>query len=376
MTKNAIKISTNKAANIDSKNPVALCMTNIQSFAFIIISLLNFKNSDFQMIDMINQEIAEIFEAMADILEIKKVPWKPIAYRAAARTIKFMPKDVKDIYKEGGIKALEDIPGVGERLAEKIVEYIKTKKVKEYERLKKTIPAGLSALMNIPGLGPKKAYVLYKKLKIKSISDLKKALEEHKVRKIFGFGEKSEEKIEESVEETKAHKQRFPLNKVFPVASKIIFELKKLKEVEKIEAVGSLRRKELTIGDIDILTVSKNPGKVMNAFTSLPLVKKIVSKGQKKSQVILKNGMQADLRVFDKKSFGAAMQYFTGNKEHNVALRRIAIKKGYKLNEYGLYEGNKLIAGETEKDVYNALGLKWIPPEKRKNEGEIEEYQL
>ena len=325
-----------------------------------------------------NDEIADIFNSMADILEIQNVQWKPRAYRSAARQIRDTHTDLKILYKKGGIKALEEIPGVGEHMARKIEQYIKKGKIQEYEKLKRSIPQGLNAIMNVPGMGPKKAYVLYKKLNIKSLKDLKKAVEGHKVREIFGFGETSENKILDALGMTKAHKDRHPYKIVYPIANKIVEELKKLKETERVEAVGSLRRKEFTIGDIDILAISKNPGKVMEAFVKLPVVKKIIAKGPKKSVVILKNNMQADLRVFDKKSFGAAMQYFTGNKMHNIELRKIAIKKGYMLNEYGLFDRKtkKFIAGETEEEIYGKLGLKYIPPEKRKNEGEFERYSL
>lgn len=325
----------------------------------------------------INDEIADIFNSMADILEIQNVQWKPRAYRSAARQIKDARTDLRILYKKGGLKTLEEIPGVGEHMALKIEQYIKTGKIQLYEKLKKSIPAGLNAIMNVPGMGPKKAYVLYKKLNIKSLQDLKKAVEQHRVRKIFGFGETSENKILEALGMTKAHKDRLPYSSVYQIAKKIVDELKKYKEVQRVEMVGSLRRKENTIGDIDILAISKNPTKVMEAFVKLPFVKKVIAKGSKKSVVILKNGMQADLRVFDKKSFGAAMQYFTGNKMHNIELRRIAIKKGYMLNEYGLFDRKtkKLIAGETEEEIYNKLGLKYIPPEKRRNEGEIEAFK-
>ena len=319
-----------------------------------------------------NEDIARIFEHMADILEIQNVQWKPRAYRTAARQIRDFHTDLSVLYKKSGIKAFREISGVGEHMARKIEEYIKTNKIQSYEKLKKSIPAGLSAIMNVPGMGPKKAYVLYKKLNIKTLADLKKAVESGKVRNIKGFGLTSEEKIEESLGFEKTHKNKIPYSKVYPIAKKMVNELKK-KGINKVEIAGSLRRKEATIGDIDLLAISNNPVKVMNAFTKLKLVKKVIAKGQKKSVVILKNEMQADIRVFDKNSFGAAMQYFTGNKAHNIALRRIAIKKGLKLNEYGLFKGTTIIAGDNEKDIYSKLGLKYIPPEKRKGMNEIEE---
>ncbi len=321
-----------------------------------------------------NSEVADIFDSMADILELQNVQWKPRAYKTAARQIRDVHTDLKILYRKGGVKSLREISGVGEHMARKIEEYIKTGKIQSYEKLKKSIPEGLNAIMNVPGMGPKKAHVLYTKLRIKTLSDLKKAVETHKVRIIPGFGETSESKIRESISMTKTHREKQPYSKVYPSAKRIAGELRKLKEVEKLEIGGSLRRKEHEIGDIDLLAVSKNPRKVMDAFAKLPIVKKILAKGEKKSVVILKTGVQADLRVFDKKSFGAAMQYFTGNKSHNIELRRIAIKKGYMLNEYGLFDRKtkKIIAGETEEEIYNKLGLRIIPPEKRKNRGEIE----
>ncbi len=316
---------------------------------------------------MSNEEIITIFNEMADILEIQKVQWKPAAYRAASRGIRELREDLKAVYRRGGIKELDSIPGVGAGIAKKIAEYIKTGKIKEYENLKKSIPAGLRAIMDIPGMGPKKAYLVYKKLKIKSLDDLKRAVEAHKVSKLPGFGALSEKKLLESLGMIKSHKKRQAIAKVLPIANKIVNAIKKMKEVEKIMVAGSLRRKEPTIGDIDILAVSSNPKKVMEKFVSLPVVKKVLAKGAKKSIVILKNNMQADLRVFDRKSFGAALQYFTGSKTHNIELRRIAIKKGYKLNEYGLFKAGKRIAGEKEEDIYRILGVKYIKPEQRKS---------
>lgn len=314
----------------------------------------------------INEDIIKIFSEMADILEIQNVQWKPRAYRTAAMAIRDLREDLAAIYKREGFEGLENVPGVGEGIANKIIEYIKTGKIKEHERLKKAIPIGLRTIMDVPGMGPKKAHTLYKKLDIRTMNDLKKAINQHKVSRISGFGELSEQKIKESLGMRKAHKEKYQIAKVIPVANSIISSLKKMKEVEKIIAAGSIRRKEKEIGDIDLLGVSKNPKKVMDTFTGLPIVKKIIAKGVKKSVVILKNNMQADLRVFDKKSFGAALQYFTGSKLHNIELRRIAIKKGYKLNEYGLFRKNKMIAGEKEEDIYRKLGVKYLPPEKRK----------
>ncbi|MEM2174993.1 MAG: DNA polymerase/3'-5' exonuclease PolX [Candidatus Micrarchaeia archaeon] len=318
-----------------------------------------------------NLEIARIFYEMADILEMQNVEWKPRAYRKAAKAIESLPIEVDEIYKKEGIDGLKKIPGVGERLAKKIEEYIKTGKISEYEELKKSLPRGLEKLLEIPGLGPKKIMVLYKKLGVKSIEDLKRVIEEGKVARLPGFGEKSQENILRGIEIFERGQERLLLSTAINISNEIINELKSVGGVEKIEAVGSLRRMKETVGDIDILVVAKDPMKVMNKFTSLKNVERVLAKGEKKSMVILSGNIQADVRVFNKDEFGAALQYFTGNKEHNIELRKIAISKGYKLNEYGLFKGNKKIAGEDEKKIYEILVSNYIPPELRENRGEI-----
>jgi len=321
---------------------------------------------------MKNQELVRIFYDIADILEIKNVEWKPLAYRKAARAIEVLGEDVEEIYKKDGIKGLKEIPGVGERIAEKIEEFIKTNKIKEYEKLKKTIPRHLTELMEIPGLGAKKAKKLYERLHIKSIKELEKAAKQHKISGLETFKEKSEENILKGIELIKKGKGRILLGVALPMARNIIEELKTLKDVKDISVAGSLRRMEETIGDIDILAISSNPKKVMDKFTSLKEVSRILAMGETKSMVILENGMQADIRVLDKKSYGAALQYFTGNKGHNIRLRELAIKKGYKLNEYGLFKKDKYICGRTEGEIYKNLGLDYIEPELRNNTNELE----
>jgi len=319
-----------------------------------------------------NLEIARIFYEMADILEMQNVEWKPRAYRKAAKSIESLPIDVSEIYKKEGFEGLMKIPGVGERLAKKIEEYILTGKIREYEKLKKSLPRGLETLIEIPGLGPKKAVLLFKKLNIRTIEDLKKAANEGKIAKLPGFGEKSQENILKGIELFERGQQRLLLSNAITIANEIIEELKKVKGIEDIEPVGSLRRMKETVGDIDILVVAKNPSAVMDKFVSLKNVERVLAKGEKKSMVILKGNIQADVRVFERDEFGAALQYFTGSKEHNIELRKIAIKKGYKLNEYGLFKGNKKVAGENEEEIYKILVKNYIPPELRENRGEIE----
>ncbi len=323
---------------------------------------------------MKNQEIAGIFYEIADILEIKQVQWKPRAYRKAAGSIEALSEDIEEIYRKKGIDGLMEIPGVGERLAKKIEEFIKTGKVREYARVKKLIPSGLANLIDIPGMGPKKALFLSKKLGIKTVADLEKAIKEKKIEKLKGFGEKSEENIEKGIEIFRKGRERIVLGHALTTANNIKEQLKKFKEAHKIEVCGSLRRMLETIGDVDILMTASKPEPIMDFFTKMPDVARVVSKGSTRSTVLLKGNLQVDIRVVEDKSFGAALQYFTGSKEHNIKLREIAIKKGLKLNEYGLFEKktNKMIAGSSEEEIYKKLGLDFILPELRENRGEIE----
>lgn len=321
---------------------------------------------------MHNEEIAAIFYKIADMLEMQDVQWKPRAYRAAANAIESLGKPVELIYKEGGLKALEEIPGVGEALAKKIKEMVKTGKLKHYEKLRKSLPINLDELETVPGLGPKKLMVLYKELGIRNLRDLKKAAEQHKIAGLRGFAEKSEQEILKAVAANGVKSERVALSVALPVANEIVERLRKLKEAEKVEAAGSLRRRRLTIGDIDILVASEKPVIVSKAFVSMPSVKKVLGSGETKSSVVLQNGVQSDLRVVKPAQWGSALQYFTGSKAHSIALRKIAIKKGLKLSEYGVFKGGKVIASKTEGEVYNSLGLDYIKPELRENEGEIE----
>jgi len=331
---------------------------------------------------MLNSELAKIFYDTADILEILGVAWKPIAYRKAARTIESLKDPVRDIYEHGGIAGLQELPGIGEGIAKKIVQFIETGKIIEYEKLKAKLPAGFSELLEITGLGPKKVKILYQKLKIKSVGDLEKATHQHRLAKLSGFGTKTEENILAGIGQYKLRRQRMLLGEALPAANLLVAQLKKLKEVKIAEPAGSLRRRKETVGDIDILVVPINEkpktiNKIMAQFTSLPDVQRILAKGNTKSSVILRNGIQSDVRVIPEKSFGAALQYFTGNIDHNIKLRGIAIKKSYKLSEYGLFarKTNKYVAGKTEEEVYKKLGLRYIEPELRENAGEIEAAQ-
>ncbi|MFH1841196.1 MAG: DNA polymerase/3'-5' exonuclease PolX [Candidatus Nealsonbacteria bacterium] len=321
---------------------------------------------------MKNQEIASILFKISEYLEMGEIDFKPYAYQKAAIGLDNLEEDVEEIYKEGGIKALEEIPGVGKSIAEKIEEYLKNGKIKYYEQFKKKYPIKLEEISAVEGMGPKKAKMLFQKLGIRNLKDLERAAKNHKIAPLFGFGEKTEKNILEGIAFLKRSKGRFLLGEILPKAEEVFEKLKKLKEVEEINFAGSLRRMKETIGDVDILVVSKHPLKVMDFFVGFPGIEKVWGKGTTKSSVRTKEGFDMDVRVVPKKSFGSALQYFTGSKEHNIALRRIAIDKGFKLNEYGLFKGKEVIAGKTEKEVYKILGLQWIPPEMRENQGEIE----
>ncbi|MBI4141321.1 DNA polymerase/3'-5' exonuclease PolX [Candidatus Woesearchaeota archaeon] len=326
---------------------------------------------------MKNLEIAQIFYHIADILELQQIQWKPQAYRKAARSLETLSESIEDIYQKGGINALKDIPGIGENLAKKIEEYINTNHIKEYEKLKKTLPKGIEEIMHVQGLGPKKALKLSKKLNITSLQQLEKAAHQGSIQKIEGFGEKSEQDILRGIGLVKKSQERMLLGDILPIARDLVKRLQTLKENKQLEISGSLRRMKETVRDIDILAISTNQQKVMKFFTTLPDVKTILAHGKTKSAIVLNNGIQADIRVLPRQSYGAALQYFTGNKDHNIKLRNIAIKKGYKLSEYGIFDTktNKYICGHNEQEVYKALGLQYIEPELRENTGEIEAAQ-
>ncbi|MFH1714199.1 MAG: DNA polymerase/3'-5' exonuclease PolX [Candidatus Nealsonbacteria bacterium] len=321
---------------------------------------------------MINKELAKIFFEIADYLDMDEVSFRPQAYRKAANSLEVMEENVGDIYKKGGIKALENISGVGKNIAKRIEEYLKKGKIQYYERFKKRLPLNLEELNRVEGMGPKRAKLLYSKLGVRDLKTLEKAAKSHKIASLDGFGEKTEKNIIEAINFLKRSKGRFLLGEILPSVKEIQEKLESQKEIEQISPAGSVRRKKETIGDVDILVATKNPKKIADFFVSLPGIVKIWGKGQTKSSIRMKEGFDVDLRVLRKKSYGSALQYFTGSKEHNIALRRIAIQKGLKLSEYGLFKGRDMIAGWSEEGVYKALGLLWIEPELRENQGEIE----
>ncbi len=327
-----------------------------------------------------NQEIAKIFKEIAIILEADNVPFKPQAYERAAEVIDSLGEDVKETYKRGGLKALEEIPGVGVSLAEKIEEYIKKGRIKYYDGLKKKMPVDITGLKAVEGLGPKRIKELYQKLKIKNVKDLEKAIQTGKVGRLEHFGRRSEENLLRGLKFLKKETGRVILGYILPLAREIEETLKKVPGVKEAVVAGSIRRRQETIGDIDILAIAKDSKKVMGVFTHLPEVESVQSLGPTRSTVRLKVGLEADLRVVPEESFGAALQYFTGDKTHNIKMRERAIARGLKLNEYGLFKSQKSkvksqklirVAGRSEEEIYRALGLDYIEPELRTDSGEL-----
>ncbi len=300
------------------------------------------------------------------------VAFKPRAYEKVAEAIAGLEEDIAAIYKRGGLKALGEIPGVGASIAEKIEEFIKTGKIKYHEELKKATPVELHELRRIEGLGPKKIKHLYDALGIKNLTDLRKALEAGKIKSLTGFGEKSEANLLKGLGFLEKSGNRYIWSDAEPTIEIIKSRLEKLRGVDQAVVAGSFRRHKETIGDADILVSAADAKIVMDYFVEMSEVINVIAKGETKSSVKLRGGMNVDVRVVDKKSYGAALNYFTGSKDHNVRLRQIAIDKGLKLNEYGLWRGDKMIAGATEEEVYKTLGLQYIPPEMREDTGEIQ----
>ncbi len=321
---------------------------------------------------MTNQEIAGILYEMAALWEMLGVEFKPRSYEKAAQGVEGHGDSLLEAYKKNGIKGLQEVPGVGKGIAGHIEELLKTGHYKEYEQLKKKIPVDISNLMRVQGLGPKNIKTLWEKLEIRTLDDLERAAKAQKIRALPQFGQKSEEKILRGIEFLKQSGGRQLLGTLLPVIRDLEKTIAGFSEVERAAFAGSARRRRETVGDIDLLAVSSKPEAVVERFLALPAIEHVYGKGPTKINVRLKNGVDADLRIIPAKSFGAALCYFTGSKDHNIKLREIAIKKGYKLNEYGLFKGGKFIAGRTEEELYRELGLSYVEPELRESTGEIE----
>jgi DNA polymerase (family 10) len=319
---------------------------------------------------MDNREIAQILEGIGKILEIKEEnPFKVRAYQNAARAIEGLATEVGTLVRE---KKLGEIPGIGPALEEKLTELVNTGRLEYYESLRKEVPAGVLEMIKIPSLGPKKAKVLWKEEGISSIEALKKACLEDKLLKLKGFGAKSQQKILEGIEFLSRHVGQFLLADVLPVARELLAYLELSRDVVRSSLAGSARRWKEVVKDIDLLASSGSPEKVMKYFIEAPGVAEVLAQGDTKTSVRLKSGLQVDLRVVSDPQFPTALNYFTGSKEHNVALRLLAQKKGLKVSEYGLFKGSESIECKTEEDLYERLGLPYFPPEMRENTGELD----
>lgn len=319
-----------------------------------------------------NEEVARVLDEIGDLLEILgESSFRVGAYHKAAMNIRSMPRSIRDVYESG---ELQKIPGVGAHLAERIGILITTGKLPYLEDLKKKVPPSLTELMSIPGLGGKKAKKLYDELNVTSIAELKRAIEKHELRDLPGMGAKTEENIIRGIRQLEQLSARTLLFQALPISEEIVNQLRARPFVKRVDAAGSLRRLKETVGDIDLLCSSAEPRKVMDYFTSLPQVAYTIARGDKKSTIVVTSGYQIDLRVVAPEEFGAALQYFTGSKSHNIHVREIAKKHGLKINEYGVFkvDTNERVAGATEDEVYGYLGLDTPPPVLREDRGEIE----
>lgn len=328
---------------------------------------------------MINNKIADIFQEIGDILEIQdENPFRIRSYQRASQIVRNLATDLAELYKKDP-KEIRKIKGIGEDLYKKIVEIIETGECKMLKELLKHFHPGLLDMLKLRGIGPKKVKLIYLNLGIKDLKTLEKAAQEGKLRDLPGMGAKTEEEILKSIKDLKRYSERTLLPHALDEANLIIDYMKKNSHVNKIEYAGSLRRRKETIGDIDILvtTKAKNHTKktvksIMDHFIKYHHTSDVLAHGPTKSSIVLDTGIQVDLRVLEQKSFGAALHYFTGSKAHNIAMRNLAKKKGLKLSEYGVFKGKKMVAGKTETEVFKSVGLPYIIPELRKNDGEIE----
>ncbi|MGB9626920.1 MAG: helix-hairpin-helix domain-containing protein, partial [Phycisphaerae bacterium] len=323
---------------------------------------------------MANQELANIFSQMADLLELKgEDAFRVNAYRKAARAVEGLTEDVADLLAAG---KLDSVPGIGKSTAQKIAQYVKEGRIDKHAELLASVPRGLPALLQIPGLGPKKIQAAWKKLHVESLDDLKKAIDSGKLAELPGFGARSVENIRQGIEFLERSAGRTPLGVAWPVASALAEALKAAAGLPRVEIAGSLRRGRETIGDVDLLCTSPRGEEVIRTFTTLAMVKAVRAAGDTKGTVLVETpaggDLQVDLRVVPAESFGAALQYFTGSKEHNIRLRELAAGKKWKLNEYGLFDGDRQIAGRDEAGIYRKLGLPFIEPELREDRGEVE----
>src|SRR5690349_5373604 len=321
---------------------------------------------------MNNRQLAEAFTMIADLLEIKgENIYKTLAYRKAADSLLSLGREASEYWKEG---KLEDIPGVGKAISGKIDAFLSTGKLGFLEKLKQEIPPDLATWMKVPGLGPKKIAMIHKTLKITTLAELEAAAKEGKLRSLPGMGAKSETAILEGIGSLSRRSGRISIGRAYPLAHEIIDVLKKVKGVVDAQPAGSLRRMRSTIGDLDILVAAKDSAAVMEAFTTLPRISRVLGKGETKSSIEFSSGIRAQVWVHPPEKFGTALQYATGSKDHNVQLRQLALDKGLSLSEHSFAKtnGKGEIFCATEEEVYKTLGLQWIPPELREGRDEVQ----
>lgn len=321
---------------------------------------------------IVNSDIADIFNKVADLLDIEGAnQFKVRAYRNAAWNIQGLTESLADMVKQK--KDLTELPGIGDELAKKIQEIVRTGSLNYLKKLEKQIDPNLTELLHVNGLGPKRVGQIYRELNITSVDELKKAAKEHKIQKLDGFGKKIEDKILEDLKDKKEEKNRKNLLQADDIAESLIKYLKKCSEINQLIIAGSYRRHKETIGDLDILVTSNKPKKVINHFIHYDEVKEVLSKGSTKSTIILHQDFQVDLRVVKEDSYGSALLYFTGSKAHNIKLRNMAQDENYKINEYGMFKDeDKKVAGKNEEEIYKVLNIEYIEPELREDRGEIE----
>ena len=323
---------------------------------------------------VLNSDVARIFNRMADLLEMESAnAFRVRAYRNAARTIASLPRGVSEMVQAG--ESLDDLPGIGKDLAAKIKEIVETGSFSQLQEIEKETPPELTEIMKIPGLGAKRVYALYTDLGVTSVEDLREKARKGEVRNLSGFGKKTEQKILDEIEQAEGHEDRIKIADAEEAAKALLKHFEGVKGIKKIMVAGSYRRRKETVGDLDILVSCGKDCKVMEALVGYDEVKRVVSKGPTKSSVILRSGLQVDLRKVPAVSYGAALHYFTGSKAHNIAIRKMGVKKKLKINEYGVFRGDKRIAGKEEVEVYRQVGLPYIEPELREDNGEVEAAQ-
>lgn len=318
-----------------------------------------------------NAEVADLFNKVADLLEIEgENQFRVRAYRDAARTVGGHSRSVAEMVEKD--EDLTELPGIGRDLAGKIREIVESGKLSQAEELEKRTEPGLRELLGLPGLGRERVRELHERLEVRSLQELEEAAHDSKIRELPGFGKKTEQNILEAIEQGSTSEKRIKLSVAEQVAKSLEDYLKGIRGVDKAVVAGSYRRRQETVGDLDVVVTSKKGGEVIENFVEYEDVQKVVSKGKTRTSVVLRSGLQVDLRVVPKESFGAALLYFTGSQSHHVALRDMSLKKKLKINEYGVFEGEEQVAGRTEEEIYKKLGLTYVQPELRENRGELE----